>query len=65
MKQQRTLVLVLRENITAFTMATCIHNETVATVKESIMTLLMPFLGPESFPVTVRTDNGPAFVSPI
>lgn len=63
LKQQRQLILVLREEMSAFTMAALIKDERADTLVEALVIMLVPTRGPESPRLCVRTDNAPGFIA--
>ena len=61
MRRARQTILVLRENVTAFTQARIIDNERADTMREALTEMCVEFVPLDGPPAIIRTDNAPCF----
>ena len=63
MHHHRQLILVVRENVTSYTLTCFVSDERAATLEPALISLCVSLRAVDGPPVTVRVDPAPCFVS--
>ena len=63
MKRERQNILILRETVTSFTLATIVHDETADTLRKALLGLVSKTRPSSASSATIRVDPAPAFQS--